>query len=153
MMKQACEVIHRLNGRWLATAESLTGGGIGAELTSVPGSSAVFKGGVISYTNWVKHHILGVSQEALDTLGAVSAPVARQMAEGARSALEADLAVAVTGLAGPSGDDFGHPVGTVFIGFADGDRSLSREYHFEGSREEVRRQTIEAALSLVLQYL
>ena len=153
MMKQACEVIHRLNGRWLVTAESLTGGGIGAELTSVPGSSAVFKGGVISYTNWVKHHVLGVSQADLDALGAVSAPVARQMAEGAKKALEADLAVSVTGLAGPSGDDFGHPVGTVFIGFADGEQSLSREYHFEGSREEVRRQTIEAALSLVLEYL
>ena len=75
------------------------------------------------------------------------------MAEGVKRVLEADLAVAVTGLAGPSGDDFGHPVGTVFIGFADGDRSLSREYHFEGSREEVRRQTIEAALSLVLESL
>ena len=152
-MKQACEVIHSLNGRWLATAESLTGGGIGAALTAVPGSSAVFKGGIISYTNWVKHQLLGVSQEDLDTLGAVSAPVAEQMALGARRALDADLAVAVTGLAGPAGDDFGHPVGTVFIGFADASKSLAWEYHFEGNRKEIRRQTVEAALDLVLKLL
>lgn len=153
MMKLASEVIRSLEGRWLVTAESLTGGGIGAELTAVPGSSAVFKGGIISYTDWVKHHLLGVEQSDLDTLGAVSAPVACQMAAGARRTLNADLAVSVTGLAGPSGDTFGHPVGTVFIGYADERKTLAREYHFSGTREEVRHQTVEAALSLILEQM
>jgi nicotinamide-nucleotide amidase len=89
--------------------------------------------------------------EILDTHGAVSAPVAEAMAEGARRVIGAHAAVAVTGLAGPSGDEFGNPVGTVFIGYADEGTALAREYHFEGDRAEVREQTIEAALALILE--
>ena len=150
MMPLCCEVLKVLKGRTLATAESLTGGGIGAALTAVPGSSAVYKGGVISYTDQVKHDLLGVEKSLLESQGAVSLPVAKAMAEGARKALRADVAVSVTGLAGPGGDEFGHEVGTVFIGYADPSRSLAREYHFTGGREEVRNQTIRAALELVL---
>lgn len=135
----------------MATAESLTGGGIGAAITAVSGASKVYAGGIISYTNEVKHALLGVPQEYLDQLGAVSGPVAKAMAEGARKALKADVAVSVTGLAGPDGDEFGHSVGTVFIGYADGKTALSREYHFPGDREAVRSQTILAALDLVLE--
>ena len=116
MTRLCCEVLTRLRGKTLATAESLTGGSIGGALTAVPGSSAVYKGGVISYCDQVKAQVLGVDPEILRTLGAVSAPVAKAMAEGVRRLLEADVAVAVTGLAGPGGDDFGHSVGTVFIG-------------------------------------
>ena len=151
MTKLCCEVLERLKGKTLVTAESCTGGGIGAALTAIPGSSEVYKGGIISYTNWVKETILGVEGEMLETLGAVSAPVARAMAEGARRVLQADAAVSVTGLAGPGGDDFGNPVGTVFVGYSDEKCSLSREFHFEGDREAVRRQTMEAALKLVLE--
>ena len=151
MTKLCCEVLERLKGKTLVTAESCTGGGIGAALTAIPGSSEVYKGGIISYTNWVKETILGVEGEMLETLGAVSAPVARAMAEGARRVLQADAAVSVTGLAGPGGDDFGNPVGTVFIGYSDEKCSLSREFHFDGDREAVRRQTMEAALKLVLE--
>ena len=115
----SAEVLSRLSGKRLATAESLTGGGIGQALTSVSGASAVFAGGVICYTNQVKHKVLGVPVEILNTCGAVSAPVAKAMAEGARTVIGADVAVAVTGLAGPDGDEFGNPVGTVFIGYAD----------------------------------
>ena len=115
-MKRCCEVLKALEGRTLVTAESCTGGGIGAALTAVPGSSSVYKGGIISYTNWVKHHLLGVDEGLLETVGAVSAPVAEAMARGARQALQADVAVSVTGLAGPGGDEFGNPVGTVYIG-------------------------------------
>lgn len=147
------ELIARLRsrGRTLCTAESCTGGGIGAALTAVPGSSEVFLGGIISYTNGVKHRILGVPRDLLDTLGAVSAPVAEAMARGARSAVGADLAVSVTGLAGPGGDEYGNPVGTVFLGFADKDRTLSREYHFPGDRARVRAAAVQAALALVLE--
>ena len=151
MTSLCCEVLIALRGKTLVTAESLTGGGIGAALTSVSGSSAVYRGGVISYTNEVKHRILGVPQGILNQHGAVSEPVARAMAEGVRKLLEADVAVSVTGLAGPDGDEFGNPVGTVFIGYADETNAFAREYHFEGDRADVREQTICAALELVLE--
>ena len=149
--KLSADVLKALAGRKLATAESLTGGGIGSAITSVSGASKVYAGGIISYTNEVKHRVLGVPMEDLDNLGAVSAPVAQAMAEGARRVLQADVAVSVTGLAGPDGDEFGHPVGTVFIGYADERTAFAREYHFDGDREQVREQTVEAALALILE--
>ena len=149
--KLSADVLKALAGRKLATAESLTGGGIGSAITSVSGASKVYAGGIISYTNEVKHRVLGVPMEDLDNLGAVSAPVAQAMAEGACRVLQADAAVSVTGLAGPDGDEFGHPVGTVFIGYADERTAFAREYHFDGDREQVREQTIEAALALILE--
>ena len=103
MMSPLCErVIHALleRGQTLATAESLTGGGIGAALTAVPGASAVYHGGVVSYVNDVKHRILGVSREDLDRVGAVSAPVALAMAKGVRDLIGTDYAISVTGLPG-----------------------------------------------------
>ena len=101
MMKLCSDVLAALAGKTLVTAESLTGGGIGAALTAVSGASAVYKGGVISYTNEVKHGVLGVPEEILETRGAVSAPVAEAMACGVRKLVDADVAVSVTGLAGP----------------------------------------------------
>ena len=151
MTNLCSKVLETLKGKTLVTAESLTGGGIGAALTAVPGSSEVYKGGVISYTNWVKENILGVSGEVLDTCGAVSEPVAQAMAEGIRRILKADAAVSVTGLAGPGGDEYGNPVGTVFIGYADENGSMVKHCRFSGSREDVRRQTVEEALELVLE--
>ena len=151
-MSRSSDVISRLAGKTLATAESLTGGGIGSALTAVSGSSAIYKGGVISYTNEIKHNVLGVSQELLERYGAVSAWVAGEMVGGVRKLLNADIAVSVTGLAGPGGDEFGNPVGTVYIGYEDHQRSVVRHFCFEGDREAVRTQTIEAALDLILQY-
>ena len=151
MMTSLCsEVLDRLRGKGLVTAESLTGGGIGAALTGVSGSSAVYKGGVICYTNWVKENILGVPGDVLETFGAVSEPVAKAMAEGARRLLQSDVAVSVTGLAGPGGDEYGNPVGTVCIGYADASGAHSETHHFAGDREAVRQQTIETALKLIL---
>lgn len=151
MMRLCCDVIKRLEGKTLATAESLTGGGIGAALTAVPGASAVYKGGVVSYTNAVKQQVLGVSNEILETYGAVSMDAAGAMASGVRKLMAADYAVSVTGLAGPGGDEFGHEVGTVYIGFESASRAVSREYHFSGDRESIRQQTIAAALELILE--
>ena len=151
-MSRSSDVISRLAGKTLATAESLTGGGIGAALTAVSGSSAVYKGGVISYTNEIKHNVLGVSQGLLNRYGAVSAWVAGEMVSGVRRLLNADIAVSVTGLAGPGGDEYGNPVGTVYIGYEDHQRSVVRHFCFEGDRESVRNQTIEAALNLILEY-
>lgn len=151
-MNRSCDVIARLAGKTLATAESLTGGGIGAALTAVPGSSTVYKGGVISYTNEIKCNVLGVQQELLDRYGAVSSQVAGEMASGVRRLLNADVAVSVTGLAGPGADEFGNPVGTVYIGYEDCQRSIVAHYLFDGDRQTVRNQTIDAALNLILHY-
>ena len=153
MMSLESKVLETLKGKTLVTAESLTGGGIGAAITAVPGSSEVYKGGVISYTNAVKEQILGVPHVILETHGAVSAPVAEAMAAGVRKLLQADAAVSVTGLAGPGGDTFGHPVGTVFVGYSDAQTTVSKEFHFAGDRAEVRQQTISEALQLVLNNL
>ena len=150
MMTLCSEVLKTLRGKTLVTAESLTGGGIGAWLTSVSGASEVFKGGVISYTNEVKHELLGVSLQTLKVHGAVSVQTAEEMAVGARNLLKADVAVSVTGLAGPGGDEYGNPVGTVCIGYCDAGESFAVKHHFEGDREAVRNQTIRAALELVL---
>ena len=150
-MSLSCDVITTLAGKTLVTAESCTGGGIGAALTEVSGSSAVFKGGVICYCNEVKRSVLGVPEELLHTLGAVSAPVAKAMARGVRLLLGADVAVSVTGLAGPGGDEYGNPVGTVYIGYDSAQISLVKEFHFSGTREEVRVQAIQAALQIILE--
>ena len=151
-MKLSCDVIAALQGRTLVTAESCTGGGIGAELTAVPGSSKVYKGGIISYTNEVKIRQLGVKAETLDREGAVSALVAEEMASGARNTLRADVAVSVTGLAGPDGDEFGNPVGTVFIGYSDKHGTISKRFLFSGDRDAVRQQAVQAALQLILEF-
>ena len=150
-MSRSSDVIKKLSGKTLATAESLTGGGIGSMLTAVPGSSAVYLGGVISYTNEIKAGVLGVSKDTLRTCGAVSGQVAGEMVSGIRKLLGSDVAVSVTGLAGPGGDDFGNPVGTVFIGYEDSNHHFIRQYRFEGDRETVRLQTIHAALELILE--
>lgn len=133
-----------------ATAESCTGGGIAARITSVPGASDVFKGGIVSYVNAVKHALLGVPQSILDTVGAVSSDCARAMAEGARRALKTDWAVSVTGLAGPGGGTPEKPVGLVYIGLAGPSGPAQvRECHFTGDRDAIRRQTSTAALTLL----
>ena len=150
MMMLASEVISRLQGKTLVTAESCTGGAIGAALTAVPGASNVYKGGIISYCNDVKNSMLGVSELLLKEVGAVSAPVAEAMANGARVALKADVAISVTGLAGPAGDDYGNPVGTVYIGYADKDRCLHRHFCFNGDRDAVRSAAVAEALNLIL---
>ncbi len=151
MTELASRVISALAGKTLSTAESCTGGGIGAALTAVSGSSAVYRGGIISYVNEVKMSMLAVPAELLKTDGAVSAPVAEAMALGVRNALHTDIAVSVTGLAGPGGDEYGNPVGTVFIGYADDRGSMSLPCFFSGNREEIRHQAITAALSLILE--
>ena len=150
-MSLCCDVLKALEGKTLSTAESCTGGMIGDMLTAVPGASRVYKGGIISYWNEVKQNLVGVDAAVLETKGPVSEPVAKAMAEGVRRALCTDVAVSVTGLAGPDGDEFGHPVGTVFVGYADGTVSIVKEFHFTGGRDVVRHKAAEAALQLILE--
>ena len=141
-------VVERAGERGLTvgTAESLTGGLIAAMLTAVPGSSAVVRGGVVSYVNDVKEQVLGVSGDVLSRQGAVDELVALQMARGALRELACDVTVSVTGIAGPTGAEPGKPVGTVWIGCATARGTRAEEHHFQGGRDSVRLQTVLAAL-------
>lgn len=134
-----------------ATAESCTGGGVGFAITSVSGSSAVFWGGVISYDNSVKQGVLGVPEEVLATKGAVSPECAAAMAEGARRLLKTDLAVSLTGIAGPGGGSAEKPVGLVWFGIASKADTITEKQVFPGDREAVRAAAIKHALGLLLE--
>lgn len=137
-----------------AAAESCTGGLIAKRITDIPGASEVFPGGVVSYTNGVKARLLGVSEKTLAEAGAVSAATAREMAEGVRRAAGADIGVSVTGLAGPSGDDRGNPVGTVFLALADERGTVVRHFLYEGGdRESIRTRAADDAFSLLAERL
>lgn len=132
----------------LAVAESLTGGLVCAALTGVPGSSTVVRGGVVSYATEVKLRVLGVPGPLLAAHGAVSAPCATAMAEGARRLLGADWGVATTGVAGP-GPSEGHPAGTVHVAVVGEHRQAHRALRLEGSREQVRDATVAEVLELL----
>ena len=137
----------------LATAESCTGGLLAAALTEIPGASAIFERGYVSYSNRSKHFSLGVSEEMLGQHGAVSEPIARAMAEGARRKSKAMLAISVTGIAGPDGGSEKKPVGTVFIGLASRESSICHHYNFSGNRTEIRLQATSKALDLLYSQL
>ena len=135
----------------VGTAESCTGGLVAGSLTAVPGSSAVVRGGVVSYAVPVKREVLGVSPDVLDApgLGAVSSECAEQMAVGARRVLGADVAVSVTGIAGPGGAEPGKPVGTVWMGLATPRGARTCLFRFHGDRAQVRRQAVAQAVRLL----
>ena len=134
----------------LATAESCTGGFIAHTLTNIPGSSAWFAGGVIAYANGIKAALLGVPPALLKRHGAVSAPVAQAMAQGARQRLKTDFAIATTGIAGPTGATPGKPVGLVFIAVASSKKTMTKKFIFKGSRSRIKEQAADQALSLLI---
>ena len=135
----------------LATAESCTGGLVGAALTALPGSSAWYRGGVVAYANELKIRLLGVPPDILAAHGAVSLETARAMAAGARAATGADFAVSITGIAGPAGGTPEKPVGLVFIGVAAPHGTATFKHHFSGSRADIRQAATEAALRHLLE--
>jgi nicotinamide-nucleotide amidase len=139
----------RARGYSLATAESCTGGLVAARLTSIPGSSEVVLGGVVAYADEVKVRELGVPTALLDEYGAVSAEVAAAMARGARERLGADVAVSVTGVAGPGGGTEEKPVGLVYVHAEGPDGGLGREFSFPGDRASIRARSVVFALHLV----
>jgi nicotinamide-nucleotide amidase len=143
----------RGRGLRLGTAESCTGGLLGGRLTDIPGSSAVYVGGVVCYANELKTSLLGVPPAMIEAHGAVSEPVAIAMAEGAVARLGVDLAVSVTGIAGPDGGTEEKPVGTVWFGIAGPDGAEARRSVFGGGRHEVRARAAQAALYLMLRRL
>ncbi len=143
----------RAKGWMLTTAESCTGGMIASALTDLAGSSSVFDRGFVTYSNEAKMDMLGVSAETLKKFGAVSSETAKEMAQGALQNSKAQIAVSVTGIAGPDGGTDEKPLGLVYIGIAIENGVASHEYHFQGSRAEIRQQTVEEAINLLLSTL
>lgn len=143
----------RASGQKLATAESCTGGLIGHRLTNIPGSSEYYLGGVVAYAYEAKVALLAVSWDTLHAHGAVSREVVLEMARGVRQALSADLAVSVSGIAGPGGGLPGKPVGTTWFGLSSAESDWARVYCFPGEREQNKDSSAEAALQLALDYL
>ncbi|WP_327318263.1 CinA family protein [Streptomyces sp. NBC_01235] len=162
MNSTAADVVRILtvNGETLAVAESLTGGLVSAEITSIPGASRVFRGSVTAYATGLKHDLLGVDAGLLASRGAVDAQVAAQMAAGVRKALGADWGVATTGVAGPDPQD-GQPVGTVFVAVdgpfgADSGSAAGGKVEalrLNGDRAEIRRESVRSVLALLLREL
>lgn len=140
-------------GLTFTTAESCTGGLISARIVNVSGVSAVFKGGFVTYANEAKVKLLGVKEETLTQFGAVSEQTAREMVTGAAQAMEADVAVAVTGIAGPDGGTKEKPVGLVYIGYYVCGEVHVKEYHFAGNRTEIRENTAQTALKQLAEYM
>lgn len=137
----------------VATAESCTGGNIAHQITLIPGSSSAMLGGVVSYANTVKTHVLGVDADTINSLGAVSIPVAEQMAQGVRRITHADISMSTSGIAGPGGAVPGKPVGTVCIAVDTPWGTVSGEYHFPGNRKRVIDRATQTALILAIRQL
>ena len=154
MSEEAAEVVATATklGVTVGCAESLTGGLVAAEMVSVPGASAVFRGSIVAYDSMLKNDLLGVDASLLASTGAVTAEVAGAMAEGALARLGVDVAVATTGVAGPDPDPVsGEAPGAVFIAVAGGSLgTLVREMSLEGDRDEIRRRATRAALQALL---
>jgi PncC family amidohydrolase len=144
--------IFRDDSLTLATAESCTGGGLGSALTSVSGSSDYYLGGFVTYANMAKQKLLGVDSEVLAKFGAVSSQCAAQMAEKCRQILGSSVAVSITGIAGPDGGTKDKPVGLVFIAVSGSKGSVISKNNFSGDRSQIRRATIDAAISQLIVY-
>ena len=145
------QIISKLieNNISISTAESCTGGSLGKIITSVPGASSIYGYGFITYANEAKEKLLGVPHEVLETIGAVSSETALYMAEGARKVSGSDIAVSVTGIAGPGGGTPEKPIGLVYIAIADKDGSEYRKLNLDGNRDEVRAKTCDEVFKLI----
>ena len=151
----AAEIIDILRDRklTLGTVESATGGLIAHLLTGVPGSSDVFRGSIVSYSNDIKMNLAGVKKTTLEKYGAVSPQVANEMAAGGRKALGVDICVADTGIAGPGGATPGKPVGLFYLGLSTKEGNVTQKHLFTGSRDENKQQAAQTALQWVHDYL
>jgi len=143
----------RERGVDLALAESCTGGLVSDRITNIPGSSEYFRGGVVVYAYEAKVSILHVSWDTLNRFGAVSEQTVLEMARGARSVLDADIAASISGIAGPGGGTESKPVGTVWLALAAPQGEWTRSRHYSGNRQQIKAASADAALQFVLDYL
>jgi len=152
-LAQEIGTLLRQKGLTLGAVESATGGLISHLITDVPGSSDYYKGSVTAYSNETKIKVVGVKEETINEHGAVSYQVAEEMAQGGRKILAADLCIADTGIAGPSGDTPGKPLGLFYLGLSHKGGTYSRKHNFQGNREQNKQSAAEAALSWLKEYL
>lgn len=138
------------NGRTISVAESCSGGMLSSYLTSIPGASTYFTSGIVTYSNEAKIKLLSVSKESLDKYGAVSEEVAKEMATAAKKITDSDIAVSITGIAGPEGGTLSKPVGTVCFGAASDGEVKTYTHYLKGDREQIRTKTCKIALELIL---
>jgi len=143
----------RQKGLTLGVVESATGGLVSHLITNIPGSSDCYKGSITSYSNEVKIEVVGVKEDTLNKYGAVSDQVAEQMAQGGREVLGTDICIADTGVAGPTGETQGKPVGLFYIGLSHRAGTYTQKHEFHGNREENKRSAAEVALSWLREYL
>ena len=143
----------RQKGLTLGLVESATGGLISHRITNIPGSSDYYKGSVTAYSNEVKIKVVGVREDTINQYGTVSSQVAEEMAQGGRKILDADICLADTGIAGPSGATPGKPVGLFYIGLSHRAGTYSRKHNFQGDREQNKRSAAEEALNWLKEYL
>jgi len=155
MNNPAAEIIDIMREKklTLGTVESATGGLIAHLITNIPGSSDVFQGSIVSYSNEIKMKLVGVKETTLNKYGAVSPQVAEEMADGGRKALGVDICVVDTGIAGPTGATLGKPVGLFYLGLSHRDGTSSRKHLFTGLREQNKQQAAQTALVWVREYL
>lgn len=146
--------ILRNNKKTITTAESCTGGLVASMITKVSGSSDIFNGSIVSYSNKIKNQELNVKNETLEKFGAVSTEVVNEMLDGAIKKFEADFAIAISGIAGPTGATKNKPVGTVVIGISDANNAKTIDtFYFKGTREEVQIQAAKTALKKILKFV
>ncbi|WP_198305697.1 CinA family protein [Arcobacter vandammei] len=144
----------RKHNKSITTAESCTGGLVASMITKISGSSDIFNGSIVTYSNKIKNQELNVKNETLEKFGAVSIEVVNEMLDGAISKFEADFAIAISGIAGPNGGTINKPVGTVVIGISDNKaRKMVDIHHFKGSREEVQEQAAKQSLKEILKFI
>jgi len=152
-LAQEIGTLLRQKGLTLGAVESATGGLISHLITDIPGSSDYYKGSVTAYSNETKIKVVGVKEETINKYGAVSYQVAEEMAQGGRKILAADLCIADTGIAGPTGDTSGKPLGLFYLGLSHKGGTYSRKHNFTGNREQNKQSAAEAALSWLKEYL
>ncbi len=146
-------VLLRQKGLTLGIVESATGGLLSHRITNIAGSSDYYKGSITAYSNQVKIEVVGVKEATINQYGAVSPQIAEEMAQGGRKILSVDICLADTGIAGPGGASAGKGVGLFYIGLSHGERTFSREYNFQGDREQNKQSAAETALQWLKEYL
>jgi PncC family amidohydrolase len=151
LLEKAEKILQNLREKKLkiVTAESCTGGSLSALFTAISGSSEVFDRGFVTYSNQAKIDMLGVSKKTLENFGAVSPETAKEMSVGALKNSKADIAIAITGIAGPKSDDTKKPVGLVYISISNASKTVARQFNFSGPRQDVRKQSVTSALEML----
>ena len=147
------QTLLRANNQTITTAESCTGGLIASMITKISGSSDIFNGSIVTYSNKIKNQELNVKNETLEKFGAVSTEVVNEMLNGVIKKFDANFAIAISGIAGPNGGNISKPIGTVVVGISNSENNIINVYNFNGAREEVQIQAAKTSLREILKFI